>query len=64
MHIQALNEGFQVPLQGREEDFCNYNTYYFNSQEATLFASTSSCDDLEEDEFLDEDYESDDSMDL
>jgi hypothetical protein len=64
MHIQTLNEGFQVPLQRREEDIGEYNADYFDNQEATLFASTSSCDDLEEHEFHEGDYESEDSMGL
>jgi hypothetical protein len=51
-------------LQGKGEDIGEYNADYFDSQEATLFASTSSCDDLEEHEFRHEDYESDDSMGL
>ena len=64
VHIQTFNEGFQVPLQGREEDIGEYNANYFDSQEAILFASTSSCYDLEEHEFHEKDYESDDSMGL
>jgi hypothetical protein len=64
IHIQTLNEGFQVPLQGREGDIGEYNANYFDSQEATLLAFTSNCDDLEEHEFHEEDYESDDSMGL
>jgi hypothetical protein len=64
MHIQTLNEGFQVPLQEREEDSTEYNTDYFDSQEATLFASTSNSDDLEEHEFHEGGYESEDSMGL
>jgi hypothetical protein len=51
-------------LQGRGKDIGDYNVDYFDSEEATLFASTSSCDDLEEDEFHDEDYEFDDSVGL
>jgi hypothetical protein len=64
MHIQAFNEGFQVPLQGREKNIGDYNADYFDSQKATLFTSTFNYDDLEGDEFLHEDYKSDDSMDL
>jgi hypothetical protein len=64
MHIQTLNEGFQVPLQEREEDSTEYNTDYFDSQEATLLASTSNSDDLEEHEFHEGGYESEDSMGL
>jgi hypothetical protein len=62
LQVQALCDGFQVSLQGRGEDIGEYNADYFDSQEGNLCAPTSSSDDLEEDEFIDEDYASNDSM--
>jgi hypothetical protein len=62
--VESLQEGFEISWQWRGEEIGDYNEDFVDIQETNLFASTSTFEEHEEDDFLEEDYASNDSRSL
>lgn len=61
MEVESLQEGFEISWKRSGEEIGDYNEDFVDSQETSLFAFTSTFEEHEEDEFLEEDYASNDS---
>jgi hypothetical protein len=59
VEVKFLHEEFEISWQSRGEEIGNYNGDFVDSQEKNLFDSTSNFKEHEEDDFLQEDYTSD-----
>ena len=57
--MEPSTEDFNFALQREREDIGDYNGSYIDSQKKDLFASPSSHEELEEDNFIEEEYAND-----
>jgi hypothetical protein len=64
MQVELPHEEFDKSLQWRRKEIGDYNGAFFDSQEANLYVSTSSCKELEGDDFEKEYYAPDESASL
>jgi hypothetical protein len=56
VEVEPPHGEFDNSLQWRKEDIGEYNGNFFDNQETDLYVSTSSCEELEEDDFQEEYY--------